>query len=136
MPYIIQTRKRREKTVQTFLERNGIPSRISPAKEYVICLADLSLPPHLKGHPQIVKVIAATAEDAKKMLVIKINGPPALKAGDTVTVKGGDYDGLTGMLANIEGEKATVHLTVFGKILPAVINTDELVASAVPDIWR
>lgn len=136
MAYIIQTRKRREKTVQTFLGSNGITSLISPAKEYVICLSEFEFPHRLKGHPQIVKVIQSSTEDAEKMLVIKMDAPAKLTEGSPVTLRGGTYDGFTGILHSINGEEATVHLTVFGKMIPATVQIDEIAASALPEIWR
>lgn len=136
MAHIIQTRKRREKLVQSFLESKGIPTTVSPAKEYLVCLQDTQFPSIYKGHPQIVKVIPTSTEEASKMLELKMDAPTAIQNGATVTLQGGLYDGFTGVVNSINDTEATVHLMVFGKLVPATVPIDNLAATAIPDIWR
>jgi len=133
MPFIIQTLKGKEKIVEAVLRKNGIDSKISPLKEFVICQER----PHsyIKDIPQVLQIVEATPEEVEYLLNDKEPEKEDIKIGSLVEVVTGEYEGFTGLVRNIRDSEATVDLNVFGKMLPVIVQTEEIKHVEVGEQW-
>jgi transcription antitermination factor NusG len=133
MPFIIQTLKNKEKIVEAVLRKNGIDSKISPLKEFVICQER----PHsyIKDIPQVLQIVEATPEEVEYLLNDKEPEKEDIKIGSLVEVVTGEYEGFTGLVRNIRDSEATVDLNVFGKMLPVTVQTEEIRHVEVGEQW-
>jgi transcription antitermination factor NusG len=133
MPFIIQTLKGKEKIVEAVLRKNGIDSKISPLKEFVICQER----PHsyIKDIPQVLQIVEATPEEVEYLLNDKEPEKEDIKIGSLVEVVTGEYEGFTGLVRNIRDGEATVDLNVFGKMLPVIVQTGGIKHVEVGEQW-
>jgi transcription antitermination factor NusG len=133
MPFIIQTLKGKERIVQAVLRKNGVDSRISPLKEFIICQEK----PHsyIKDIPQVLHIVEATCEEVEYLLNDKVPEKEIIKVGTLVEVVTGEYEGFTGLVRNIRNAEATVDLNVFGKMLPVTVQTGEIRHVEVGEQW-
>jgi transcription antitermination factor NusG len=133
MPFIIQTLKGKEKIVEAVLRKNGIDSKISPLKEFIICQER----PHsyINDIPQVLHIVEATPEDVESLLNDKAPEEEHIKIGSLVEVTAGEYEGFTGLVRNIRDGEATVDLNVFGKMLPVTVQTVEIKHAEVGEQW-
>ena len=133
MPFIIQTLKGKEKIVEAVLRKNGIDSKISPLKEFIICQERPH--PYLNDIPQVLHIVEAFPEEAEYLLNDKAPEKEDIKIGNLVEVVTGEYEGFTGLVRNIRDGEATVDLNVFGKMLPVTVQTGEIRHVEVGEQW-
>jgi transcription antitermination factor NusG len=133
MPFIIQTLKGKERIVEAILRKNGIDSKISPLKEFIICHER----PHsyINDIPQVLHIVEATPEEVEFLLNDESPEEKDIKIGSLVEVISGEYEGFTGLVRNIRDGEATVDLNVFGKMLPVTVQTDKIRHVEVGEQW-
>jgi transcription antitermination factor NusG len=133
MPFIIQTLKGKERIVQAVLRKNGVDSKISPLKEFIICQER----PHsyIKDIPQVLHIVEATPEEVEYLLNDKTPEKEDIKIGSLVEVTAGEYERFTGLVRNIRDGEVTVDLKVFGKMLPVTVQTGEIRHVEVGEQW-
>jgi transcription antitermination factor NusG len=134
MPFIIQTLKGKERIVEVILRKNGIDSKVSPLKEFIICQER----PHqyVDDIPQVLHIVEATSKEVEYLLNDKAPEKKDIKIGSLVEVVSGEYEGFTGLVRNIRDGEATVDLNVFGKMLPVTVHTEEIRHVEVAEQWK
>ncbi len=133
MPFIIQTLKGKEKIVEAILRKDGVDSKISPLKEFIICQE--RPPSYVNDIPQVLQIVEATPEEVEYLLNDKPPEKENIKIGSLVEVVTGEYEGFTGLVRNIRDGEVTVDLNVFGKMLPVTVQTGEIRHVEVGEQW-
>lgn len=133
MPFVIQTLKGKEKIVQAVLRKQGVDSRVSPIREFVIC--DEQPPLHIKELPQVLEVVEATPEQVDYLLNDTPPDGDEIKEGTLVEVIAGSYEGFNGLVREIIDEKATVDLNIFGRMLPVELAFEDIRKVELSNQW-
>jgi transcription antitermination factor NusG len=135
MPYIIQTRKGKEKHIKTILDKFGVDSTISPMKEYIVCLSDLPAMARRMSH--VLNVMEVSHDEARVMLNENLSGKKEIRisGGELVKVKAGVYEGFVGLVVAVEDKQAKLDINVFGKVLTIEAGIDEVERVKPSETW-
>ena len=145
MPFIIMVTSGKEKVVKAFLaERGGAPSlknllgmgldehadfikgldcSISPMSGYLVSEAT-TLPQGIREVPYIHSVTEATLDQIRGMMTTKAE--EKIAEGMMVKVVQGEYINFMGIVRKIEGNDATVDLSIYQKMVAVIVPCDDL----------
>ena len=139
MPYLLKIITGKEKKVIELFALHHIELKRIPISEYLICQdPKCQRIRYLDTVINYIRNVMEISDHDAELLGRDLSEEMdvAFKQGSHVTVKNGEYSGISGIVKSIEGGMISVSLCLFGRLHDVTLASDQLEQTPIPEIWR